>query len=123
METVLIADDQAGIRALVSTTLESEEYQLVQACDGDQAWELLHQHRPTIAILDVNMPGMDGLTLTRAIRKDDELQAMRVILLTSESTERDVELGMQAGADLYLTKPFSPLELITIVEQALQEAA
>jgi CheY-like chemotaxis protein len=123
MDTVLIADDQAPIRALVSTTLESEEYQLVQASDGDQAWELLHQHRPTIAILDVNMPGMDGLTLTRAIRKDPELASIRVILLTSESTERDIELGMQAGADLYLTKPFSPLELITIVEEALEEAA
>jgi len=123
METVLIADDQASIRALVSTTLESEDYHLVQASDGDQAWELLQQHQPAIAILDVNMPGMDGLTLTRAIRKNRELESIRVILLTSESTEEDIAKGMDAGADLYLTKPFSPLELITIVEQALQEAA
>ena len=119
MTTVLIADDEPSLRLLVSATIASDEYDVVEAMDGDEAWSLIRRHRPNVALLDVQMPGRTGLDLTRAIRKDPELAAMRVILLTSKAQHADVEAGLEAGADRYLTKPFSPLELLRVVEQAV----
>jgi CheY-like chemotaxis protein len=117
--TVLIADDEASLRLLVSATLASDEYELVEATDGDEAWALIQQHRPEIALLDVQMPGRTGLELTRAIKADPALAHAYVILLTAQAREADVAAGREAGADQYLTKPFSPLELLSVFERAL----
>lgn len=117
---VLIADDEPSLRLLVSATLASDEYAMLEAADGDAAWQLLQQHRPEVAILDVQMPGRTGLELARAIKGDPALVNTKVILLTSRAQAADVAAGLAAGADLYLTKPFSPLELLTVVEKALE---
>lgn len=122
MTTVLIADDEQSLRLLVSATMMSDEYDVVEASDGDEAWELLRQHRPCVALLDVQMPGRTGLDLTHDIRADPELAKTFVVLLTSKAQQADVQAGLAAGADRYLTKPFSPLELLTIVEQAVARA-
>jgi CheY-like chemotaxis protein len=122
MTTVLIADDEQSLRLLVSATITSDEYDVVEAADGDEAWQLLQEHRPGVALLDVQMPGRTGLDLTRSIRSDPGLARTFVVLLTSKAQQADVEAGLAAGADRYLTKPFSPLELLTIVEQALTKA-
>lgn len=122
MVTVLIADDEAPLRLLVAATIESNEYAVVEAADGDEAWALLQQHRPAVALLDVSMPGRTGLELARAIKADPELAATRIVLLTAKAQPADVAAGLAAGADLYLTKPFSPLELIAVVEKALKPA-
>lgn len=119
MRTVLIADDEASLRLLVSATLASDDYELVEATDGDEAWALLQQHRPEVALLDVQMPGRTGLELTRAIKADPALAHAYVILLTAQAQEADVAAGREAGADQYLTKPFSPLELLSVFERAL----
>ena len=119
MTTVLIADDEPSLRLLVSATIVSDEYEVVEAIDGDEAWELLRKHRPTVALLDVQMPGLTGLDLTHAIRADPELSRTFVVLLTSKAQQADIQAGLAAGADRYLTKPFSPLELLTVVEQAV----
>lgn len=116
--TVLIADDEPSLRLLVAATLGSGAYRLVEAADGDEAWELLLRERPRVAILDVQMPGRTGLELTRAIRASAALRDTRVILLTSKAQQADIQAGLEAGADLYLTKPFSPLELLEAVERA-----
>jgi len=115
---VLIADDDGSIRLLVRACIGSEGYDVLEAADGDRAWELLRQHGPSVALLDVQMPGRSGLELTRAIRADPGLRPTRVILLTANARPEDVAAGL-AGADLYLTKPFSPLELCGAVEAAL----
>ena len=122
MTTVLIADDEPSLRLLVSATIASDEYEVVEAMDGDEAWGLLRLHHPRVALLDVQMPGRTGLDLTRAIRDDPELAKTFVILLTSKAQQVDVQEGMAAGADRYLTKPFSPLELLRVVEQAVTPA-
>ncbi len=122
MTTVLIADDEQSLRLLVSATMMSDEYEVVEASDGDEAWELLRQHRPRVALLDVQMPGRTGLELTHEIRSDPELAKTYVVLLTSKAQQADIQAGLAAGADRYLTKPFSPLELLTIVEQAVARA-
>ena len=119
MTTVLIADDEPSLRLLVSATISSDDYDVVEAMDGDEAWSLIRRHRPRVALLDVQMPGRTGLELTRAIRDDPELARTCVILLTSKAQQSDVEAGLAAGADRYLTKPFSPLELLRVVEQAV----
>jgi CheY-like chemotaxis protein len=120
MTTVLIADDEPSLRLLVYTTIESDQYQVVEAEDGDEAWQLLKEHRPDVALLDVSMPGRTGLELARAIKDDPELAATRVVLLTAKAQPADVEAGLAAGADYYLTKPFSPLELLDVLEQTLE---
>ena len=120
MKTVLIADDEPSMRLLVHATIESDEYTVVEAGDGDQAWLLIQKHRPSLVLLDVQMPGQSGLDVLRSIKKDPSLKDTHVILLTAKAQESDVEAGLIAGADFYLTKPFSPLDLLTRVEEALQ---
>ena len=119
MNTVLVADDQPSLRLLVSATLASEEVEVVEAADGDEAWRLLQERHPRVALLDVQMPGRTGLELSRAIRADAGLADMHIILLTSKALSSDVEAGLAAGANRYLTKPFSPLELLEEVDRAL----
>ena len=118
-KTVLIADDEPSMRLLVVATIASDRYRVVEAADGDAAWAMLRAHRPVVALLDVQMPGQTGLELTRAIKRDSELAGTHVILLTAKGQDLDVEAGFAAGADQYLTKPFSPLELLTLVEASV----
>jgi CheY-like chemotaxis protein len=120
LRTVLIADDESSMRLLVHATIESDDYMVVEAADGTEAWALIQQHKPSLVLLDVQMPGRSGLEVLRSIKTDPSLTATRVILLTSKAQESDVEAGLIAGADFYLTKPFSPLDLLTRVEEALQ---
>jgi two-component system phosphate regulon response regulator PhoB len=117
---VVIADDDASIRLLVHATIESDDFVVVEASNGAEAWALIQQHKPGLVLLDVQMPGRSGLEVLRLIKADPQLKATRVIMLTSKSQETDVEVGLLAGADFYLTKPFSPLDLLTRVEEALQ---
>ncbi len=121
-KTVLIADDDRVLRLIVGAVLTSDEYTVLAAEDGDEAWRSILDHRPTLALLDVQMPGRSGLQLTAAIKNDPELAGTHVVLLTSKTQETDIRAGLAAGADCYLTKPFSPLELLTVVERALAAA-
>jgi CheY-like chemotaxis protein len=120
LRSVVIADDESSMRLLVHATIESDDYAVLEASDGTEAWALIQTHRPSLVLLDVQMPGRSGLEVLRAIKADPSLKATRVILLTSKAMEGDVEAGLIAGADFYLTKPFSPLDLLTRVEEALE---
>ena len=117
--TVLIADDEPSMRLLVRATIESDQYEVLEAGDGDEAWNLIREHKPSVVLLDVQMPGRTGLEVLALIRSDPSLSATRVIMLTAKALKVDMELGLTAGADLYLTKPFSPLDLLTRVDEAL----
>jgi CheY-like chemotaxis protein len=120
MRTVLIADDEPSMRLLVHATIESDDYTVIEAVDGAEAWAMIKQHKPSLVLLDVQMPGQTGLDVLHLVKADPDLSATRVILLTSKAQESDVERGLIAGADFYLTKPFSPLDLLTRVDEALQ---
>jgi DNA-binding response OmpR family regulator len=115
----LIADDDPAIRLLVSATLASDRYSVLQASDGEQAWRLIREHHPAVAILDWQMPVYTGLELTAVIKGDPLVRGMTVIMLTGRSTPEDRQAGARAQADVYLVKPFSPQELLEAVEQAL----
>ena len=120
IRTVVIADDEPSMRLLVHATIESDDYTVVEAGDGAQAWAMIQQHKPSLVLLDVQMPGKSGLEVLQLVKADPSLSATRVILLTAKAQESDIETGLIAGADFYLTKPFSPLDLLTRVEEALQ---
>ena len=120
LRTVLIADDESSMRLLVHATIESDEYTVVEAVNGEDAWAMIQKHKPSLVLLDVQMPGRSGLDVLRLVKSDPNLMGTRVILLTSKAQEGDVEAGLIAGADFYLTKPFSPLDLLTRVEEALE---
>ena len=114
---VLVADDDDDILLLVTTRLRRDGFDVIQARDGDEALDLALEHRPAIAVLDIGMPGLDGLAVVRAIRSDDATKEMRVILLTAKAQESDVRRGFDAGADAYVKKPFSPADLSARVKQ------
>jgi DNA-binding response OmpR family regulator len=120
LETVLIADDEPSMRLLVHATIESDDYKVLEASDGDEAWTLIQKFKPVLVLLDVQMPGRTGLEILGLIKSDPSLSATRVILLTAKALVADVDAGMTAGAHFYLTKPFSPLDLLTRVEEALR---
>ena len=110
--TGVVADEDADIRDLVTFKLGSAGYTVVPAADGDEALQLINEHRPELAVLDVMMPGQSGLDVLRSIRADEALAGTRVILLTARARDVDVDAGFSTGADDYLTKPFSPRELV-----------
>jgi len=110
---VLIVDDNIDLRTLVQMTLEYNDYEIHQAEDASQAMQLVKTVKPDIIILDIMMPGeLDGIELCRIIKSSEETSATRVILLSAMGQKDDIARGIKAGADVYLTKPFSPLELI-----------
>ena len=119
MRKILIVDDQAEVRELVEVTLEVEEYKILTAENGEKAVEIAKAEKPDLIIMDVMMPGIDGLEATRRIKDDPELKDCKIIMLTAKGQKDDVEEGYNAGADEYFTKPFSPLELIRKVEEVL----
>jgi len=116
---VIIADDEPSVRLLVQATIGADDYNVVEACDGDEAWALIQEHRPSLVLLDVRMPGRTGLDILRDIRSDPSLVGTKVILLTASARESDVATGLVAGADFYLTKPFSPRDLLSRLDEAL----
>jgi CheY-like chemotaxis protein len=116
---VLIADDEPSMRLLVTATISSERLGVLEAADGHEAWEQIQLHRPDLVLLDVQMPGLTGLEVARRLRADPTFDGIKIVMLTSKAQTTDIEAGLAAGADLYLTKPFSPISLLTYVEGAL----
>jgi DNA-binding response OmpR family regulator len=118
--TVLVVDDEPIVREVVVRYLEREGYRTLEAGDGERARELLEREPPQLVVLDVMLPGLDGLSLCRWIRARSELP---VILLTARGEEADRIVGLELGADDYVTKPFSPRELAARVRTVLRRAS
>ena len=123
MSTILIADDEARIRRLVSDFLKRDGHTILEAADGKAALELIENRRPTLdlAILDVMMPGMDGFEVLREIREQKNGEKhLPVMLLTARAEDADQVRGLEGGADDYVTKPFSPIVLAARVRTLLK---
>jgi two-component system chemotaxis response regulator CheY len=116
--SVLVVDDDPFVRKLIATTLEDvAEFELHEAADGVEALDIALRERPTLVFLDVDMPRLDGIEACRRMRADDASSGATIVMLTAahgDSVEREAE---DAGADLFLTKPFSPLELLRLVDR------
>jgi CheY-like chemotaxis protein len=121
---LLIVEDQPDIRKLIRMTLEFEGYDLLEAENGAEGLHTAQAARPVIVLLDVMMPGeLDGYQVCERIKKDPSLKGTRVIMLTARGQQTDLDQGRQAGCDAYLTKPFSPLELIDTIDRLAPVAA
>ena len=120
MSTVLVVDDEPIVRDVVVRYLEQEGYRTLQAADGETARSLLERETPSLVVLDLMLPGTDGLALCRWIRSRSELP---VIMVTALGEVSDRLVGLEVGADDYLTKPFSPRELVARVKAVLRRAS
>lgn len=121
MEKILVVDDQADIRRLIGLTL-GKRYTIIEAENGRQAVDRLRSEMMSAVILDVMMPGeLDGFAVLRAIRADPALNGTRVIMVSARGQLSDVDQALGIGADAYLVKPFSPLQLLKVVDEKLTD--
>ena len=116
-QTILIAEDEADIRNILRLYLESENYEVLEAADGESAVAAVRNGSPDLVILDIMMPKLDGIATMTKIR---EVSNVPVILLTAKSEDTDKILGLNVGADDYVTKPFNPVELLARVRSQLR---
>ncbi len=121
MTTILVVDDEAPIVDLVRFTLEDADVRIVEASDGAEALVLARRIKPDLVLLDVHMPSLDGLEVCRQLRREPDFARTPIVMLTAAGQQADRSSGLSAGADEYLTKPFSPLALLALVEAFLPE--
>jgi len=119
-ETILVVDDEANIRDLAQLYLEKDGYRVVTAVDGLQALDLIKQESPTLMVLDLMLPEMDGWEVCRRVRAESNLP---ILMLTARDDDIDKIVGLEMGADDYLTKPFNPRELVARVRAILRRLA
>jgi DNA-binding response OmpR family regulator len=120
MSTILVAEDEAHILLLIQRKLESAGYTILTTSNGEAALQLALEDRPDLLILDVVLPGREGLDVCREVKTALGEDAPPIILISARGQHMDVEAGMQAGADDYIIKPFSPRMLVDRVENALR---
>lgn len=120
---ILVVDDENDLVELLDYNLKKEGYSVLLAGDGISALAIAAKELPDLVVLDIMLPGMQGLDVLRELKKKPETQAMPVILLTAKSEELDKVLGLELGADDYMTKPFSPRELVARVKAVLRRAS
>ncbi len=121
MKTILIADDEPNIRLLIQTTLEAPKYRMIEAGNGLDALAQARKHVPNLIILDWLMPGLHGVDVAAKLRSERKTAKVPIIMLTCKSQPADIEQGRAAGVNTYLVKPFSPMELLDCVQDALAE--
>ncbi|MFT4175993.1 MAG: response regulator transcription factor [Luteolibacter sp.] len=122
MQKILIVEDERDIADLIGFNLQRAGYQVIKAHDGITATEMAMQERPDLMILDIMLPGRDGYAVFRELRRDSRSANIPVIMLTARAQTEDRIQGLEAGADDYLTKPFSPKELMLRVQAVLKRA-
>ena len=117
--SVLVVDDEAPIRLLCRVNLEAEGMKVLEAADGAEGVETAKTERPDVILLDVMMPGMDGWQVAESLIADDETKHIPLIFLTARAELRDRAKGLELGGVDYITKPFNPVELASIVDKLL----
>lgn len=123
MTTVLIVDDEPNIVQLVRITLEDSRVHVLEASDGATAIHQAIDVRPDLIFLDVDLPDVSGLDVCRRLKAQARLADTKIVMLTAAAQKDDVARGLAAGADEYLTKPFSPVRLLALVEHLIPEAS
>jgi len=116
---ILVCDDERHIVRLIQVNLERQGWDVVTAFDGKEGLEKIRSEKPNLVVLDVMMPYMDGFEVLKSLRREPETEALPVIMLTAKAQDKDVFEGYHYGADMYLTKPFNPMELVTFVKRII----
>jgi two-component system chemotaxis response regulator CheY len=120
MHSILAVDDSASMRQMVSFTLKSAGYNVVEAVDGQDAWEKAAQRSFDLVLTDQNMPRMDGISLTKKLRENAQFKATPILILTTESSDQMKQAGRAAGATGWLVKPFDPSKLIEVIKKVIR---
>lgn len=121
-ERILIVEDEIPIRDMISFHLSRAGYEIIEAGDCREARELIADKRPDLALIDWMLPDTSGLELTRMLKRDEANEDLAIIMLTARAEERDKVSGLEGGADDYITKPFSPRELVARIQAVLRRA-
>jgi two-component system alkaline phosphatase synthesis response regulator PhoP/two-component system response regulator VicR len=116
---ILVCDDERHIVRLIQVNLERQGWEVVTAFDGKEGLEKIRSEKPNLVVLDVMMPYMDGFEVLKSLRREPDTEALPVIMLTAKAQDKDVFEGYHYGADMYLTKPFNPMELVTFVKRII----
>ncbi|HSN58121.1 MAG TPA: response regulator transcription factor [Clostridiaceae bacterium] len=119
-EKILIVDDEANIRELIGFNLKNEGYNIITAGDGITALKAIREEKPSLILLDLMLPGLNGFEVCKEVRKDRELSSTPIIILSAKDAEFDKVLGLELGADDYITKPFSVRELVARVKAVIR---
>ena len=117
---VLLADDDPNLLRLISTTLGTGDFDLLQALDGQEALEVAQRERPDLILLDINMPLLDGFQVCEQLKQDPQTAAIKVVMLSARGSDADRARGRACGADDYFVKPFSPIQLLNKVYALLE---
>jgi len=120
--TILVVEDEPAIQELIAVNLSFAGHKVLRAFDADQAQTLIRAELPDLILLDWMLPGTSGLAMARKLRNDERTRAVPVIMLTAKGSEQDKVDGLEAGADDYITKPFSPRELVARLKAVLRRA-
>lgn len=118
-QRILIVDDEPHIRRLLATRLDAEGYTVAEAGDGEEGLRMLPDFGPDLVILDLMMPGANGLEVLSRIRADSQHGALPVIILTAKGQDSDRDLALAGGASDFVTKPFSPMKLLARIREVL----
>ena len=121
--TILVIDDEKDLIELLSYNLGKEGYDVIVAHDGQSGLDVVKKHRPDLVVLDIMMPGLDGLQVCQRLRADPRTGRIPIIMLTAKATETDRIVGLELGADDYVTKPFSPREVIARLKAVLRRSS
>lgn len=120
MTTILVVEDETNVLETLAYNLSEEGYQVLTAADGEEALELMRSQRPDLIVLDIMLPKLDGLSVCRMVRKDPEVAHIPIIMLTARGTQGDKMIGLDSGADDYITKPFGLGEFLARVRAVLR---
>lgn len=121
MPGILVVEDEEHILELIKFNLQKDGFQVLEASEGFAALKMAEQEKPDLIILDLMLPGLSGLEVCRQLRKNDDTTGIPIIMLSAKSEELDKVLGLEMGADDYMTKPFSPRELVARVKARLRK--
>lgn len=119
MYKILVVDDEKALRLLISGTLEIGNYDILEADNGIAALEIVKKERPDLVVLDIMMPGMTGYEVCKRIKNNPDIAGTKILILTAKCQQSDKEEALEASADFYLSKPFSPANLLSMVEEIL----
>lgn len=121
IKTILLVEDDPWLEKLVSATISRSDFKLIHAKDGEEAITVAVNENPNLILLDVNMPKLDGFEVCKILRGKEQFADIPILFLTAKSEPADIEKGFASGGTAYMTKPFSPLELLSTIERILEE--
>lgn len=119
-ETILVVEDDENIQQLVGYNLAKAGFHVIYADKGEQAFDLIKREKPELIVLDLMLPGLNGFEVCKLVRKDPKTKNLPIVMLTAKSEENDIAMGLDLGADDYITKPFSPKVLVSRIKAALR---